>query len=79
MCLDVLFVLAFYVRVIIGAWRGNRAERRPPPGIEAQHPAPAPHASHARHDRLKARWHLDLSVVDQLSLCSSSLTKIKCL
>ena len=26
----------------------NGAERRPPPGIQAQHPAPAPHASHAR-------------------------------
>ena len=31
------------------------AERRPPPGIQAQHPAPAPHASHARHDRSMAR------------------------
>ena len=34
---------------------GNGAERRPPPGIQAQHPAPAPHASHARHDRSMAR------------------------
>ena len=34
------------------------AERRPPPGIQAQHPAPAPHASHARHDRSMARDRL---------------------
>ena len=34
------------------------AERRPPPGIQAQHPAPAPHASHARHDRSMARNRL---------------------
>ena len=34
---------------------GNGAERRPPPGIQAQHPAPAPHASHARHDGSMAR------------------------
>ena len=33
------------------------AVRRPPPGIQAQHPAPAPHA---RHDRSMARnfWRL---------------------
>ena len=36
----------------------NAAERRPPPGIQAQHPAPAPHASHARHDRSMARNRL---------------------
>ena len=34
------------------------AKRRPPPGIQAQHPAPAPHASHARHDRSMARNRL---------------------
>ena len=34
------------------------AERRPPPGIQAQHLAPAPHASHARHDRSMARNRL---------------------
>ena len=34
------------------------AERRPPPGIQAQLPAPAPHASHARHDRSMARNRL---------------------
>ena len=28
----------------------------PRPGIQAQRPAPAPHASHARHDRSMARW-----------------------
>ena len=37
---------------------GNGAERSLPPGIQAQHPAPAPHASHARHDRLMARNRL---------------------
>ena len=36
----------------------NGAERRPPTGIQAQHPAPAPHASHARHDRSMARNRL---------------------
>ena len=33
----------------------NGAERSPPPGIRAQHPAPAQHASRARHDRSMAR------------------------
>ena len=46
-------VWVFHVKSEVG--EGNRAERRPPPGIWAQHPAPAPHASHARHDRSMAR------------------------
>ena len=36
----------------------NGAERSPQPGIQAQHPAPAPHAPHARHDRSMARNRL---------------------
>ena len=52
---DVIFCEQPYISEVGG---GNGAERRPPPGIQAQHPAPAPHASHARHDRSMARNRL---------------------
>ena len=37
---------------------GEQNRRFPLTGIQAQHPAPAPHASHARHDRSMARNRL---------------------
>ena len=38
----------------VGGENGSEAGV-PRPGIQAQRPAPAPHASHARHDRSMAR------------------------
>ena len=41
-------------RLEVGGENGSEAGV-PRPGIQAQRPAPAPHASHARHDRSMAR------------------------
>ena len=52
------FLLGYFSLVLANRSLGDQNRRFPLTGIQAQHPAPAPHAPHARHDRSMARNRL---------------------